>query len=186
MELSKLEGSIIGVITKDIKGHDDYKDVIVKDIIPKKITDSLKMVNLEENIQNKTFKELSSRDKNKIILASQLQNDIIILYDFTKGMLKKDLEYFKKLFKRIANYGKKIILVTKDANLFLGCVDKIYLIEDDKVVYQTDDCFDLAIYNNIDMPLMVEFIQDCYDLGIHLDAYTDINELIKAIYRIKS
>ncbi len=185
MELKTLDGSIIGVIKDDIK-TEDLGNTLVKDIIKKRIEEALKMVNLEESIKDKCFNTLSSMEKNKVILASKLQDDVIILNDFSKGMITKELAYFKKLFKKIASYNKKIILVSKDINLFLNCTDTIYLINDDKVTYQTHDYFDPTIYIDCDIPPIVDFIYRCEDLGIRLNEYADLNELIKAIYRIKS
>lgn len=186
MELEKLEGSIIGVITDKGMEIDDFKDMVVAQIISKRIDDALKMVNLEAEVKEKKFNDLSSMEKNKVILASKLHDEVIILNNFTKGLIKKEKEYFKKLFKRIASYNHKIILVTKDTDMFLNCTDTIYIINDDKVVYHTNDYFDATLYINADTPPIVDFIYKCQDLGIRLDEYTDINELIKAIYRIKS
>lgn len=184
MELN-FEGTIIGVISTEEK-KEAFTDEKVQDILSYKKEDALKMVGLDASILDKSFNELSSRDKNKVILASKLHNKEIILYDFSKGMLKKDLDFFKRLFKRIASYNKKIILYSHDAHLFLNCVDKIYVINNNNIVYETTSLFDPTIYIDMDAPEIVKFIYMCEDLGIRLDEYTDINDLIKAIYRIKS
>ncbi len=186
MELKKLEGSIIGVIPSDLIKQENFNSTLVKDIIKVKIDDSLKMVKLDLDIKDKAFNTLSSMEKNKVILASKLQDDVIILNNFSKGLITKEREYFKKLFKKIASYHKKIILVTKDIELFLNCVDTIYLINNDNIVYKTNDYFDPALYIEGDIPPIIDFIYKCEDLKVRLDEYTDINELIKAIYRIKS
>lgn len=185
MELSTLEGNIIGIVSRE-NNNPDYEEKLVSEIIINKLEDSLKMVNLDPSIADKKFSDLSSMDKNKIILASQLQQDKIILYDFSKGMLKKDLSFFKRLFKKIVTYGKKIYLYSKDAELFINCVDNIYILNEDEIVFKTNDIFDPTLYIEMETPGIVRFIYKCEDLGIHLDEYTDINELIKAIYRIKS
>lgn len=185
MELSNLDGHIIGIVSNENKSK-DYGESKVKDIITHRLNDSLKMVNLDESIGEKRFCDLSSRDKNKIYLASQLQEKEIILYDLSKGLLKKDLAFFKRLLKRIASYNKKIYLFSKDAELFIDCVDTIYLVKDSEVTYKTNDLFDPTIYIEMEMPHIVSFFYKCEDLGIRIDEYTDINELIKAIYRIKS
>ena len=185
MELKNLEGKIIGVIA-DIMEDDINPNTLVNTLIPKKIDEALKMVDLDNDIKNKLVADLSSRERNKVILASKLQDDVIILYDFTKGLTKKDLDYFKKLFKKIVLYNKKIILVTKDSEMFLNCVDKIYLINNDSIIVETTDIFEPTLYMDINPPAIVNFIYKCQEAGVSLDEYTDLNELIKSIFRIKS
>ena len=181
----ELDGKIIGIISNDYE-EKDYSGKIVEEIITYKISEALKMVKLDETIKNELFDNLSSRDKNKVILASHLHDKEIRLVNFSKGMIKKDLEYFSTLFKRIANYGRKIILVDKNLEMFLNCVDHIYIIEDEKTVYETKNIFDNILTKYVDVPKIVEFINTSSKNGIRLDYYTELDELLKAIYRIKS
>lgn len=183
MELDKLEGSIIGVISND------YNDVelsgTVETIVTKKTNDALKMVGLNESYLEKNFEELSNRDKNKVKLASKLNEKVIILVNFSKGLTNKDIDYFKKLFKRIVSYGRKIILVDKNSELFLNCVDKLYVINND-LVAEFDSVFDLGLKEYIDVPKIVEFNQVSKERGVKLNEYKELDDLLKAIYRIKS
>ena len=73
MELSNLKGRIIGIISNSYKNI-DYGDKDVKDIITKKVNESLKMVKLDESILTKKFNDLSISNKNKVILASKLHD----------------------------------------------------------------------------------------------------------------
>ena len=100
MELSNLKGRIIGIISNSYKNI-DYRDKDVKDIITKKVSESLKMVKLDESILTKKFNDLSISNKNKVILASKLHDKEIVLYDFSSGLTSKDMNYFKTLFKKI-------------------------------------------------------------------------------------
>ena len=181
----ELDGKIIGIISNDYI-EEDYSGKKVEEIITYKISDALKMVKLDVSIKNVLFDDLSSREKNKVILASHLHDKEIRLVNFSKGMIKKDLEYFSTLFKRIANYGRKIILVDKNLEMFLNCVDHIYIIEDEKIVYETKNLFDNILTKYVDVPKIVEFINTSSKNGIRLDYYTELDELLKAIYRIKS
>ena len=185
MELENLEGKIIGVITNENQ-VEDFSNKKVNEIILFKVDDSLKMVGLPIDLKNKIYDDLSSRDKSKVLLASKLNNKCIILRDFSKGLIKKDIEIFKILFKKIASYDKKIILIDHNLELFINCVDKIYNIENDEIVYSTNNIFDKKLYSHIDMPQIVKFIFKCKEFGINLDEYNELDELIKAIYRIKS
>ena len=184
MELKNLEGSIIGVNSIPLK--EDYQDKKVSEIITNKVNDSLRIVKLDESVLDKKFNDLAIRDKNKVMLASKLHDKVIILSDFSKGMLKKDIEYFKSIFKRIINYDKKIILIDNNSELFLNCVDKLYVINNNDIIYETSDIYDNNLAKFIDLPKIVDFTHQCENLGIRIDHYQEFDELLKAIYRIKS
>lgn len=183
MELEKLEGSIIGVISDDYK-NDSLKGK-VETIVTKKASDALKMVGLSDTYLNKDFEDLSIRDQNRIRLASKLNEKVIVLINFSKGLTNKDIDYFKKLFKRIVSYGRKIVLVDKNVELFLNCVDKLYVINKD-LRAEFDSIFDPGLKEFIDVPKIVEFNQDSKERGVKLNEYKEFDDLLKAIYRIKS
>ena len=77
MELSSLNGNVVGVVADNYK-KDDFKDTLVSDIITKKIDDTLKMVKLDHSVLDKKFSDLSSRNKEKVILASKLHDKVIV------------------------------------------------------------------------------------------------------------
>lgn len=185
MELSSLKGSIIGVVSDEYK-NEEFNSKKVSEIIAKKPIESLKMVGLGAEYLDLSFNELSIRFQNKIILASKLHDKEIVLINFSKGMLKKDIEFFKNLFKKIVAYNRKIILIDKNSELFLNCVDKLYVINNDEIVYETDNLFDNNLSKYIDAPKIVEFVNTTLTKGIRINEYTEIDELLKAIYRIKS
>ena len=179
----ELKGSIIGIVSNDYI-EDELKGT-VKDIVIKKSSDALKMVGLDDSYLDKDFMDLSDRDKNKIILASKLQNKEIKLINFSKGLTNKDIEFFKKLFKKIVSYGRKIILVDKNSNMFMNCVDNLYVINKE-IILETDDLYNEELKKYIDVPSIVEFTHKSLENGIKLNHYNDVDDLLKAIYRIKS
>lgn len=179
----ELKGSIIGIVSNDYI-EDELKGT-VKDIVIKKSSDALKMVGLDDSYLDKDFMDLSDRDKNKIILASKLQNKEIKLINFSKGLTNKDIEFFKKLFKKIVSYGRKIILVDKNSNMFMNCVDNLYVINKE-IILETDDLYNEELKKYIDVPSIVEFTHKSLENGIKLNHYNDLDDLLKAIYRIKS
>lgn len=185
MDLKKLNGSIIGVISNDYQ-EENYSNKKIREIINKKPEESLKMVGLSSEFLDKNFAELSIRNKNKIILASKLHDEVIVLINFSKGMLKKDLDFFKKLLKKIVSYNKRIILVDKNSEMFLNCVDKLYVINNSNIIYEAINLFDTKLKDYIDIPKITEFINVTLDKGIRINEYTELDELLKAIYRIKS
>ena len=179
----ELKGSIIGIVSNDYI-EDELKGT-VKDIVIKKSSDALKMVGLDDSYLDKDFMDLSDRDKNKIILASKLQNKEIKLINFSKGLTNKDIEFFKKLFKKIVSYGRKIMLVDKNSNMFMNCVDNLYVINKE-IILETDDLYNEELKKYIDVPSIVEFTHKSLENGIKLNHYNDLDDLLKAIYRIKS
>ena len=98
MEL-ELKGNIIGVISNDFS-ESNYSGK-VKNIVLKKASDALKMVGLDGSYLELDYEDLSLRNKSKVILASKLQDKEILLVNFSKGLTNKDIEFFKKLFKKI-------------------------------------------------------------------------------------
>ena len=186
MELNDLKGNIIGIIAMEMQNEEDFKDKKVSEIIKFKLESSLKMVGLAKEIESKAFSDLSSREKSKVILASKLNDEVIVLKYFSKGLISKDIEDFKRLFKKLVSYNKKIILIDNNLNLFLNCVDNIYIISENEIIYETKDIYDPTLYLNMDAPGIVDFTYLSEDEGIHIDEYKELDELIKAIYRIKS
>lgn len=184
MELEKLKGNIIGVISDDYELL-KYQGLMVKDIVKKKSLDALKMAGLTPEYMDKLFDKLAYRDKNKVILASKLQDKVIILNNFSKGLTGKDIEHYKKLFKRIVSYNRKIILIDKNSEMFINLVDKFYVINKD-IVYETDDIFDNNLGKYIELPEIVKFNNKSNDLGVKINHYKELDDLLKAIYRIKS
>ena len=182
MELSSLNGNIIGVINYDIK--ESYNG-LVKDIVIKKTEQALKMVGLTEEVLDKNFEDLSFRDKNRVILASKLQEKIIILNNFSRGLTKKDIEFFKGLFKKVAKYDRKIILIDKNGELFINLVDNIYVFNNEEVL-NFKSLYDNDLVNWIQLPKIVEFTRKTLENGVKINEYKEIDELLKAIYRIKS
>lgn len=180
----ELIGNIIGVIEE--AREDDYAGLKVNEIVTYKKEEALKMVKFDLEKLDILFENLSSKDKNKVILAKKLHDKEIKLVNFSKGMLKKDIEYFQTLFKKITSYGRKIILVDKNSEIFLNCVDHIYVIDKEQIIYETRTIFDKYLKKYIDLPKIVEFIAKSEEQGIRLDQYTELDELLKAIYRIKS
>ncbi len=184
MELSNLNGNIIGVVSNDYK-RIEYENMKVSDIVLNKKEAALKMVGFLSDITNTYFSDLSIGNQNRVILASKLQDKCIILINFSIGLTKKDMEFFKKLFKKLTLYDKKIILVDSNSEIFFNLVDNIYVINKE-IIYSTSNIFDKNLSKYMDLPKIVEFTQKCENKGIKINHYNEKDELLKAIYRIKS
>lgn len=182
MELN-LRGNIIGIISDDFK--DKKYDGLVKDIVLNKTSAALKMVGLDDTFLDISFSDLSISNKSKVILASKLQDREIMLINFSMGLTKKEMDTYKKLFKRIVSYGRKVILVDKNSEMFINCVDNLYVINKE-IILETDSLFDKRLRDYISLPRIVDFTYILEENGININHYTELDELLKAIYRIKS
>lgn len=186
MELRNLSGNIIGVITDDVMTDSFESSKSVQDIITTKPEQALRMVRLDSSALKKEFGTLSTSEQAKVKIASRLQDDVIILENISCGLIKKDIDYFKALFKKIIKYGKKIILIDKNSYLFLNCVDNIYVINKENIIMKTNDIYDDKLKEYISIPKIVDFVNKTSKLGVRINHYTELDELLKAIYRIKS
>lgn len=177
-DILKLDFKIIGVVPTKVEIPSFGSNL--DEIILSKKEDSLKMAMLDSNID---LSNLSSKDISKLQLAKNLLEDVIVLYDFSKGLNKKEINYFKILFNKITTkYNKKIILVSRDID-FLASMCDTFAIYNNGVIYSTKDIFDDKLYDYIDMPHIVKFIKLAREKGAYLTSTVDLNELIKDIYR---
>ena len=55
-----------------------------------------------------------------------------------------------------------------------------------KILYETDDIFDNNLSKYIELPVIVKFNNKSNDLGVKINHYKELDDLLKAIYRIKS
>ena len=184
MEINTLPGTIIGLIG-NFNLKDDYNNMKIKDILSEKSDKALKIVNLTID-ENTLFDNLATDDKNKVILAKKLNDEVIILNDFTKGFNHRERLFYKNLLKKISTYNRKIILISNDIDFFIKLVDHIYVIENDNVIYETENIFEDKLYEYVDKPKIIEFVSLAKDKGINIDYYDEFNDLLKAIYRLKS
>ena len=179
-ELLKYDFKILGVYTYDIKIPEFKGDI--EEIIKFKATDALKLVMMEkEEIEKPSSKAIS-----KLQLASQLNENLIVLYDFSKGLNAKELRYFNLFFRKITkSYRKKVIIVSRDVNYLSSICDTIAVYKNGIQVI-CNDWYDNRLYDYMDMPNIIKFINLANRRGAHLSNTTDLNELIKDIYRSKN
>lgn len=178
-ELVRSDFKIMGLIMPHID-IPSFNTGDIDNLLTYRKDDILKMVLLNENdLEGK----LSSNVISKLQFAVNMDNDIVALYDFSKGLNLKELTYFKQLFKRMTNrYDKKIILVSRDMN-FLSDICDTFAVYDKKVLYKTTDVFDDVLYHYVDMPNIVKFIKAANRKGAKLKRTLEINELLKDVYR---
>ncbi|MDD3452956.1 MAG: ATP-binding cassette domain-containing protein [Bacilli bacterium] len=166
----------------------DYK----LDDINKRVSDALKMVNLDDSYLNKNPFDLSSSEKRKLALAQSLilNPKVLILDEPTIGLDYKEKKDFVKLLRLLKKrYNKTIIISTKDIDLLHSFVDYIFILDNKKIVaegtkYEIFKDEKLLSQYEINQPKVIEFATKVLNKkNIKIGYRDDINDLIKDIYR---
>lgn len=178
------------VFLKQIYFHQSVEEYILSNTkcSLERIKKSFQMLNLIDDILKEDICNLSFSEKIKIELAISLilNEDQIIFYQFDKYFMKKDLLYFKNLLKKLVyKYKKTIILIEVSMNFMLDFVDYLVVLKNEKEIleFKKDDFFDLEIKDLLEVPKIIDFQQYINRDKKILNNYTDLKELIKAIFR---
>jgi len=167
----------------------DYIKNKFNNLSEEKIKEAYKICLLNDKELDKPLNVLSSNEIEKVELMIKLleNREVIILSDFEINFLNKELNYFKSLFKKmVTKYNKTIVLITNKLDKIMDLVDIILVVENKKVILElsSSDIYSDRIYeNNIDTPDIIEFVKMVRRKNIKMEDYTDVKELIKAIFR---
>lgn len=162
-----------GYKTKNVKRH---------------IVDSLKIAGLDERYLNRKIDTLSSTEKKKVLFAKAMcyNPDVLIVENFSKGLIFREKEYFRKLFLKLKNkFNKTIVIIGTDLSFVFDNVDKVFVINNGKLVIDGDKSvfYNDNLYKYVEEPKIVEFTKYANKLGHNILEYTDFKELIKELYR---
>ena len=94
--------------------------------------------------------------------------EVIILDQFFKGMIAKDIKYFKNLFVKLKNkYDKTIILLSNAIEDMFDFVDNVYVLSNGelKVMLDKNEFYTDEIYKYTYMPKIIEFTKYAQDEG---------------------
>ena len=157
--------------------------------VQEKIKSALLMVGLDESYLSRVITSLSTSELKKVSLACVLfYNPQVLIVDyFEKGLNYKDIEYFKKLFKKLKiKYNRNIIICSDNISNYLDILDEYVIFNNGvlEVKGTNKELYNNVIYKYIEEPHIIKFINLVRKKkGVELDNYIDIKELIKAIYR---
>lgn len=184
MELKKVlaKYNIVGVISNYKFNLDENK--LVSEVIKRKIDQALKIVGLDNSIKNKYVKELSEAEKFKIDLISKVNKEVIIIGNLSNMLNYKERNNIKKILLKISkSYNKKIIIIDNDINSIMDIIEYYFVLKNNKLVYKTRNVYDDELYKYTTMPPIISFVKEANKKGANLKEYTNIHELLKAIYR---
>lgn len=163
-----------------------------KNIIDKRINDSLKMVGLPISYLNRNPDSLSLGEQKllSIAIALSINPTLIVLDDPTYLLDNNNKEKIIKILKKITTrYKKTIIVMTNDINTVIKLPGNYIMLKKGKI-YDIGKCKE--IINNLDKIKNIGVREDKVCLfiksvkkkkNVDLDMTFDIKELMKDIYR---
>ena len=151
----------------------------------------IKMLEIDDNILNKSIYEISESEYVKVAIASVLlyNPEIIIIDELLDSLDFKNKEKIFKLFIKLKKFfRKKIVVITSNVDDIYEFIDYIIIVDEGKIIlhgnkYEVYNNYDLLKEKNIHIPNIVTFIKKMRDKGVKLDNVDNTNELIKTIYR---
>ncbi len=160
--------------------------------IEKRISDSLKLVNLPLTYLDRSPFELSSGEKELLSIATVLclNPKLIILDDPTLYLDNQKEEYLIKLLKKLKrDYHRTIVIFSSDIEFVTKVTDNYLLLKNGKMVSEGKSK-ELLLNSDkikkagIEIPKIIDFINSVNKKkNIGLDLTFDIKELMKDIYR---
>ncbi len=173
----------IGIITSG-----KFKGSVKEYLNSPKTLSSLKMVLLNESVLSKTANECSICELKKISLAKALiENKKYLVFNFFEKELNyKEMNYFKRLWNRLINdYQKTIIIFTNDLTNFLDILYEIIIVDKYQVINTILKKQYFSILKDTNESPIQEIINIIKAKGKNIEDYIEVNDLLKAIYRLK-
>ncbi|MDD2203007.1 MAG: ATP-binding cassette domain-containing protein [Bacilli bacterium] len=162
------------------------------DRLHKQVSESLKLVGLDDNYLERKVSSLSGGEKRKVAIASVMvfNPKVLVLDEPTVGLDYKSQKKLLHLLKKLRNrYKKTVIIVSHDVDMLNLIADDIIVMDKGKVVasgtkrevFKNTSLFEKY---GLNLPKIVEFIGKVRkEKGIKLGNHTDVKDLIKDIYR---
>ena len=121
----------------------------------------------------------------ELVIALIDNREQIVLYHFDTYFMEKELAFFKKLFQKLViKYNKTIVLIESKLSFLLDLADYFIVLEDNKLLkFHKDEFYSDELEQVLDVPPMVSFVKYVNQTKKKIGEFTDIKELIKAIYR---
>lgn len=166
-------------------------NLVIKDPI-KKIKDSLKIVELDENILNKNIYEISASEKKLLLFSINLLSnpDIMIIDEPFKCLDKQNEKKLVMILQRLKEQFKKtIIILSEDSNVLYKYTNEMIFIKNNEILLtgKTDELYlrvDFLKRNKFNVPDIVEFTYIAKKKKeVKIDYHKDVRDIIKDIYK---
>lgn len=147
--LRKLVGIVFQFPEDELFAETVYEDIafgpknlgLTKEEIDERVLTSLSEVGLNESYLNRSPFSLSGGEKRRVAIASilSMKPKILVLDEPTSGLDPLGREEILKLIKRLKNDKKvTIVLVSHSMEDVLSLVDRVYILNNGKVVFEGD------------------------------------------------
>ena len=154
----------------------------------KTATESLNKVGLDKSFYERSPFELSGGEKRRVAIAGILaiKPEILILDEPTAGLDPIGSFNMMEMFKKIADEGTKIIIVTHDMNIVWKYCDDVAVLDNGEIVFHSskEELFKQNLEKfNLDKPEIYKYVEELNNLGLKLDINNikDVDDLIKEI-----
>lgn len=156
-----------------------------------RLDELLKNFNLNKEILDRNYFELSDGEKKKILLILMLvkNSKIVLLDDPTSGLDQKSINSLIKILKKEKRDGKIIIIASQDYEFLLSVTDKVLVLYNGKIIeyqnkYDLFDNHELLNICGLNKPNVLLFRELVLrKKKIKLVYRDNINDLIKDVYR---
>lgn len=178
----ELENKIYGLLTLDelenkpnvLLNIEYYDDINLSDI-------SLNMAKRLGYVGNNSFTDKKIKHLAKVLSS---KDSYYILENFEKNFTYQDNYRFINFFRMMTSkYHKCIILKSNDMNYLSEYVEGYILLDDEEVISK-NNLENINLYNTIEKPEIVKFVELCKLKGINIKFYNNHYDLLKGIYKL--
>lgn len=166
---------------------------VAPDIAKQRAIKSLNSVNIDESYFERSPFELSGGEKRRVAIAGVLASDpdILVLDEPTAGLDPNGKIEIMNLVKKIHNEGKTIILVTHDMDVVMNYANKVFVLNDSKLI---DETTPVELFNTHDLSKLSLEIPTFYKVknllknkgfAGNLEKIDTFDQLIDLIYEVK-
>ncbi len=194
----------VGIVCQDLENL-FFCDTVEKEIefalrglsfgdtpLKKRVSDSLKMVGLDDSYLKRNPKNLSSGEQKRLGLATVLAFNpkVIILDEVSLDLDSAGRKHLIKLIRMMKfRYKKTVIISSMDSDFVHAIADDIYVVSSGKVIFHGDK---YQVFTNRELlskckirtPKLIEFSNIVMQRkNVNIGYRDDINDLLKDIYR---
>ncbi|VEU75142.1 ABC transporter ATP-binding protein [Mycoplasmopsis maculosa] len=149
-----------------------------------KAKEYLELVGLDESYLKKSPFDLSGGQKRRVAIAGILamEPDVLIADEPTAGLDPVGVVEILKIFQKLNEKGKTVIIVTHDLDNVLDVTKRILIFKDGKIVkdgptYETLKDTEFLEKNNMEPPKLLAFVSKLEEKGINVPKVTNLEQL---------